>query len=514
MGLFAQPLTSAFYDHTTPPPSTPYSLPPLQPVASTVNIHITNHNHYSVQTPPDSTKYNFGPRGGCNRKSSGTKSVITPSKRVHSKSPLLKRLIQGLTPVYGLLTPAATPSQRPLPVTFGQEQSPLVKQTSQAQKRIDERQQVESTRYRHIESDILQDMPSPADIKFSASAGNREFAVRKHQIDIPSSPPAPLSSNNAVVPEECLTGTVALQTSGKAKPKQTQQKRGIQKTKKAIPSCYNHNLRLPGEEPGVDVVPCDWVRPFNSNRWNNYTNKNAQCGVPKCDVCISHETYGPKSIWALSAPPGHTAESHRLRSRIRYLCSSCPQPAPPPPGGIGPIEMCTCVLRDGEGLPTDMWFQCKDCAETAWLESDVKYGGPDGVLVTRRPRKRKNKYGIIIRPRISKEARLKNRLRIKRCLCGKVCPRDGRYGAWCTWCQCPVSGKDMMELGGAATKSGRAFLPKKDEENDEEGEEKENEMVAGATEQDEIMDDATKDGVNDEEMTNYTDGDSGIDVFE
>lgn len=419
-----------------------------------------------------------------------------------------------MSPVYGLLTPAATPLQRTSAVTLVEEQSPLVKQTSQVQQKIDEsRQHAENTIYRHIESDIVQDMPNPAEIRFSASAGNREFAVRKHQIDIPSSPPAPPFSDNAVVSEDFFTGTVALRTSEKTKPKQAQQAKGIQKAKKTIPACYNHDLRLPGEEPGVDVVPCDWVRPFNPSRWNNYTNKNAQCKVPKCDVCISHETYGPKSIWALSAPTGHTAESHRLRSRIRYLCSRCPQPAPPPPGGVGPIEMCTCVLRDGQGLPTDMWFQCKDCAETAWFESDARYGGPDGVLVTRRPRRRKNKYGIITRPRVSKDTRLKGVWRLKRCVCGRICPRDGRYGAWCTWCQCPVSSRDMMEYGGAATKSGRAFLPKKEEEEDnDDEEEKEDEVVAGTTEQgDEIMDDAKKGEDEDEEMA---DDDSGIDVFE
>ncbi|KAF3194914.1 hypothetical protein TWF225_005532 [Orbilia oligospora] len=520
MGLFQQPLRSTYHDLPTPPPSTPFSLPPLQPLASTVNIHITNHNHYSVQTP-DSAKYNFGPKDKPHWSSSGRKACNTPSRKSQHKSPLLKRLIQGLSPVYGLLTPAATPPQRTSKVTLVEEQSPLVKQNSQAQQKINDKRQVENinTSYRHSESDILQDMPNPADIRFSASAGNREFAVRSSQLDIPSSPLTLLSCDDVLVSEDSALGelAVALRTSKKTGLKRSEQKKRTQKQKQKniIPACYNHDLRLPGEEPGVDVVPCDWVRPYNSSRWNNYTNKNAQCKVPKCDVCISHETYGPKSIWALSAPAGFSAESHRLRSRIRYLCSRCPQPAPLPPGGVGPIEMCTCVLRDGQGLPTDMWFQCKGCAETAWFESDARYGGPDGVLIKRRPRRRKNKYGIIIRPRISKDARLKGGCRIKRCLCGKIVPKDGRYGAWCTWCQCPVAGKDMMEYGGAATKSGRAFLPKKENEDEDEDEGNEDELVAGPTEQeDEIMDDAKKDRDEDEEMAEDTDDDSGIDVFE
>ncbi|KAK6518757.1 hypothetical protein TWF506_005896 [Arthrobotrys conoides] len=511
MGL-QQPLRSTFHDLPTPPPSTPFSLPPLQPLASTVNIHITNHNHYSVQTP-DSAKFNFGPKDRTYRNSSETKTCNTSVQKSQYKSPLLKRLIQGLSPVYGLLTPAATPLKRTSTITLVEEQTPLAKQSSQVQQKPNEKQKqsVENTSYRHLESDIVQDMPNPADVRFSASAGNREFAVRKHQIDIPSSPPAPLSCDDTIFSEDSLAEVSALRVSGKTGPKGIQQKRRTQRQKKIIPACYNHELRLPGEEPGIDVVPCDWVRPYNSSRWNNYTSKNAQCKVPKCDVCISHETYGPKSIWAVSAPEGFSAESHRLRSRIRYLCSRCPQPAPPPPGGVGPIEMCTCVLRDGQGLPTDMWFQCKGCAETAWFESDAKFGGPDGVLVARRPRRRKNKYGIIIRPRISKDTRFKNGWRIKRCLCGKIVPKDGRYGAWCTWCQCPVAGKDMMEHGGAATRSGRAFLPKKEEEEEDD----DDELVAGTTEQeDEIMNDAKKDEDGDEEMADDTDDDSGIDVFE
>ncbi|KAK6503848.1 hypothetical protein TWF481_008854 [Arthrobotrys musiformis] len=517
MGLH-QPLRMTFDDlppSPPSPPSTPFSLPPLPALASTVNIHITNHNHYSVQTPPDSAKYNFGPKDRTNWKSSETSTTCnpTPLKGSPYKSPLLKRLIQGLSPVYGLLTPAATPLQRTSKVTSVEQQSPSVKQNPQLQQKIDERQQVGNTSYRHIESEILQDMPNAAEIRFSASAGNREFAARRRQID---TPPVTSSGDVSLVSEDPLTEAVALRKSEKTKPRQAQKSRGTRKGKKVIPTCYNHELRCPGEEPGVDVVPCDWVRPYNSSRWNDYTNKNAQCKVPKCDVCISNETYGPKSIWKLSAPAGHTAESHRLRSRIRYLCSRCPQPAPPPPGGIGPIEMCTCVLRDGKGLPTDMWFQCKDCAESAWFESDAKYGGPDGVLVTRRARRRKNKYGIIIRPRVSKDARIQKGCRVKRCLCGKMVPKDGRYGTWCTWCQCPVAGKDMMEHGGGATKSGRAFLPRDDEEGNEEEEERDDELAAGSTnhlDEDEIMNDAKDDG-RDQEMADDTDDDSGIDVFE
>ncbi|KAK6331333.1 hypothetical protein TWF730_004415 [Orbilia blumenaviensis] len=510
MGLQQTP-KSSFYGYPTPPPSTPLSLPALPPLASTVNIHITNHNHYSIQTPPDSTKYNFGPKDSTCWKPPVATTSTTPQKGQY-KSPLLQRLIKGLAPVYGLLTPAATPVQRSSTVTLVGEESPSAKKQSlqlqQQQQQIDI-----DTSYRHLESEILQDMPTPAQIRFSASAGNREFAVRQHD-DIPSSPVSLVSDDSAIIPEELLVEAIALRKSGNVRSKRAQPKKAKEKIKKIIPKCYNHDLRFPDEDPGVDVVPCDWVRPYNSNRWNDYKNGDVQCKVPKCDVCISHETYGEKSIWALSAPPGHTAESHRLRSRIRYLCSRCPQPAPPPPGGIGPVEMCTCVLRDAQGLPTDMWFQCKGCAESAWLENDAKFGGPDGVLVTKRPRRRKNKYGIIIRPRVSKEARLNGGHRIKRCVCGKICPKDGRYGAWCTWCQCPVSGKDMMEYGGAATKSGRAFLPKEDDGEDDDNEDKMDTAKDFTGKEDEVTDYGKKDEAEDIDMTDNTDRDSGIVVVE
>ncbi|KAK6515915.1 hypothetical protein TWF281_004507 [Arthrobotrys megalospora] len=512
MGL-EQPRRSTYYDLPTPPPSTPLSLPPLPPLASTVNIHITNHNHYSIQTPPDSAKYNFGPKDRTYWKSSETTttSTTTTSQKVQYKSPLLQRLIQGLSPVYGYLTPAATPLRRTSTVT-SVEESPLVKQSSQAEQTTEERQEVEDTVFRDIEPSTPQDMPYPAQIRFSASAGNRDFAPRTHEHGILSSPPTLPASDDVALSEDSLADVVAVRKSTKRKTTRAEQKKNKRKQSRVIPACYNHDLRLPEIEPGVDVVPCDWIRPFNSSTWNNFTNGDVQCKVPKCDVCISHETYGEKSIWALSAPEGHTAESHRLRSRIRYLCSRCPQPAPPPPGGIGPIEMCTCVLRDGQGIPTDMWFQCKECAESAWFEHDSKYGGPDGVFMTRRAMRRKNKYGIVVRPRMSKAVRQKKGWRVKRCVCGKIAPRDGKYGAWCTWCQLPVAGSEMMELGGAATNSGRAFLPKNEEE--DEGEEGVAEKVTGEPDEAMDVDEDKKDEREDEEMTDDGDCDSGIVVFE
>ncbi|KAJ6256423.1 hypothetical protein Dda_8924 [Drechslerella dactyloides] len=460
------------------PPSTPLAVSrALPPVASTVNIHITNHNHF-ILTPPSTLP---------NQKHANRFTAV-PVQAENASSPLLQRIAPFLSPFYSFLTPAATPKTRTVPV------SPLVGPAEkQTEVQVEETHIVLTSEDFEdsqvvIPADEEEDMP----FSFSAAAGTRSFADRQAQSEsstvVPSSPPQlHLSTDETEVPASELDSTpitspleldFALATAEDSealrrrgaipKPKLQPRKRGADaryphRNRKSIPHCHDHDLRLANEPEGVDVVPCDWVRPHNSQRFNNYTNGDVQCAIPKCDstdaqTCISTETYGPNSVWARTAPPGQTAESHRLRSRIRYLCSRCPQPAPQPPGGMGPIELCTCVLRDADGIPTDMWFQCGECAESAWFDCDSKFGGPDGVLVSRKKaRRRKNKYGVIIRPRLGKGKELVE-WRVKRCTCGRIAPSDGRYGAWCTWCMCPVDGVRGMELGGAATRSGVAFL--------------------------------------------------------
>ncbi|KAF3927945.1 hypothetical protein ABW20_dc0108583 [Dactylellina cionopaga] len=515
-----RPQRSTFHGLPTPPPSTPLSLPPLTPLASTVNIHITNHNHFSIQTPPSSSEHQS--ILAFKNRASLLSSTTTPQRKAENRSPLLKRIIQNLSPIYSYLTPAATPAASPLQrvtsITLTGEENTKV-DTPEVEQPADEQERDlgESEReYDDYESRLLEAMTPAPTYRFSASASNRNYRNRHDDQDSIFSPLSPAFEAREETEEAAeqdistfsqygddeltIIGVSGLQAA--TPKKKTKTKRKYQKPKKQLPQCYDHDLRFPNDPPGCDVVPCDWVRPYNSQRFNNYTNGDVQCRVPKCDTCISHETYGDQSIWKLSAPPGHTAESHRLRSRIRYLCSRCPQPAPSPPGGIGPIEMCTCVLRDVKGLPTDLWFQCQGCAEAAWFEHDSKYGGPDGVLVTRkRARRRKNKYGVIVRPRSpgtggvmkigkgkSTKRVVRKEWRVKRCACGRIAPRDGRHGAWCTWCQCPVDGIRGMELGGAATGSGPSFLAKSDEEEKEESKQEDKLDEADFMEDDEDKD--------------------------
>ncbi|KAF3914319.1 hypothetical protein AA313_de0202284 [Arthrobotrys entomopaga] len=468
MGL-QRPQRSTFHDLPTPPPSTPLSLTPLPPLASTVNIHITNHNHYNIHTPPSTQQKVFGSKNRAALISSS--STSTSSKKAGYKSPLLQRIIQNLSPIYNYLSPAATPvitpSRRVTSISFteGKEDTTWVDEGD-----FEQDETVLDEQLSHIVS-ALNDMPKEPVVRFSAAATNRTY--RRH-VESNDEDVSPFPSSGLDIPEERPEyGEIYIRTPTKtAQENETavtikSSLRGIAATKKLksakpkipLPECYDHDLRFPNQQPGCDVVPCDWVRRYNSQRFNNYSAAYVQCKVPKCDICIAHETYGENSVWARSAPPGHTAESHRLRSRIRYLCKKCPQPAPQPPGGIGPIEMCTCTLRDEKGIPTDMWFQCKDCAESAWFEFDSKFGGPDGFIAkARRPMTRKNKQGVIVRPRRSTRTKGPAPVtRRKRCGCGSFAPVDGRYGAYCTWCNCPVEGREMMEYGGAATRSGNAF---------------------------------------------------------
>ncbi|KAK6355568.1 hypothetical protein TWF696_004668 [Orbilia brochopaga] len=467
----------------SPPPSTPLAAisRALPPVASTVNIHITNHNHF-ILTPPSTLPH----------QKYANRLAAASLQTENTSSPLLQRIAPFLSPLYSLLTPAATPRTvpvSPLTTTAAEEQPQVNVHVEEVEEQVVVTSEdiIESSQTVDIENrqEIVstdEDMP----FSFSAAAGTRSLADRQAQLEtsiiIPSSPPLrhqPTDDSDVLSSE--LDSALTLSTletdptsivaddeeaalrRRAVAPKPKPRKRGIdarypQRNRKSIPRCHDHDARLPDEPEGVDVVPCDWVRSLNPNRFNDYTNGDVQCAIPKCDTCIATETYGPNSVWHRTAPPGQTAESHRLRSRIRYLCSRCPQPAPQPPGGIGPIELCTCVLRDADGIPTDMWFQCRDCAESAWFDYDSKFGGPDGVLMSRkRARRRKNKYGVIIRPRIGKGlGRIE--WRVKRCTCGRIAPQDGRYGAWCTWCMCPVDGERGIEMGGAATGSGVAFL--------------------------------------------------------
>ncbi|EPS45580.1 hypothetical protein H072_431 [Dactylellina haptotyla CBS 200.50] len=473
MGLH-RPQRSSFHDLPTPPPSTPLSLAPLPPLASTVNIHITNHHHhhFGIQTPPSTA-----PRKVIGSKSRAALLSSKSSRKPETKSPLLQRIIQNFSPIYGYLTPAATPAPSPLQITLTGEESTW---EDEEEEEFEEQDLEELSELSSDTATIFDDMPTQPMVRFSASASSRyiedfqtepasetEAEEEESRLLSPTgiwSPPQIDNSSPAssIAEEDTLTrifGTLHGATSSKLRL----QRNHTKKARQQLPQCYDHDLRLPDEEPGCDVVACDWKRKRNPHRFNNYSAGFVQCRVPKCDVCIAHETYGEKSVWKLSAPKGHTAESHRLRSRIRYLCKKCPQPAPAPPGGIGPVELCTCVLRDGDGIPTDMWFQCKDCAESAWFDFDSKFGGVDGILVPpKRARRKKNKYGIIVRPRKTRKQRLLGvkETRIKRCSCGSYAPSDGRYGAYCTWCLCPVVGLEMMELGGAATKSGKQYMPK------------------------------------------------------
>ncbi|KAK6527500.1 hypothetical protein TWF694_004483 [Orbilia ellipsospora] len=465
MGL-QRPQRSTFHDLPTPPPSTPLSVTPLPPLASTVNIHITNHNHYNIHTPPSTQRKVLGSKSRAALLSSTTVS----SKKAGYKSPLLQKIIQNLSPIYNYLTPAATPvitpSRRVTSISFteGGEDTTWVDEED-----FEDDETVIDEQLNHIVS-VLDDMPKEPVVRFSAAATNR--TCRRHvESDDEDVSPFPTSSLDELETEPehmeiCTptkavqqTGTVTIKSALRGAGNSSAKKKKSQKVKFPLPECYDHDLRFPDQPSGCDVVPCDWVRRYNSQRFNNYSAAYVQCKVPKCDICIAHETYGENSVWARSAPPGHTAESHRLRSRIRYLCRKCPQPAPQPPGGIGPIEMCTCTLRDEKGVPTDMWFQCKDCAESAWFEFDSKFGGPDGFIAKpRRPMTRKNKLGVIVRPRRSTRTKSSApQARRKRCGCGSFAPVDGRYGAYCTWCNCPVEGRDMMEYGGAATRSGKSF---------------------------------------------------------
>ncbi|KAF3929400.1 hypothetical protein ABW19_dt0207149 [Dactylella cylindrospora] len=420
----------AAYFPPTPPPSSP-------PLHSTTNGYYTNH----IQ-------------------------LQTPQSQQDHKSPLLQRIIPYFSPIYSYLaTPAATPPPSSLASTEGE-----------------------------LDTDF--DMPMPPPFPFSASATTRGAAIRhpllESDISFFSSEASSLASftGEHYNREQAQIGL----RSARRQAKGQQRKRGKedqQKGKKRkIPSCYEHNHRFPDEEASPDVVPCDWVRPRNSQRFNNYTNADVQCGVPKCENCIADETYGPLSVWQRSAPEGFDAEAHRLRSRVRYLCNRCPQPAAQPLGGVGPIEQCTCVLRDHEGIPTDLYFQCSDCAEACWFEHDSKFGGPEGVLVKRRARRRKNKYGIVVRPRSGKG------WKVKRCVCGRIVPSDAKYGVWCTWCHCPVVGKTAIELGGAATRSGKAFVvdPKANDDSEDEAQGEEDAIDS------------------DEEMEDVEEADSGIEM--
>ncbi|KAF3904412.1 hypothetical protein ABW21_db0204888 [Orbilia brochopaga] len=491
----------------SPPPSTPLAALSrvLPPVASTVNIHITNHNHF-ILTPP-STLSN---QKHANRAAAASVQAENIS---YTSSPLLQRIAPFLSPLYSYLTPAATPRTVPVsPLTKAAEAkvaearvteakvtgAQTVEEPIEVTVHVEEIEQVVTSEDVQDTCQAVESVEEEMPFSLSAAAGTRTLADRQTQLEssitsIPSSPPllhqptddteilsSELDFNSITLPTSDTDPTSVIETDDAdlrrgAKPKQPRpRKRDAgachphHRKANSIPRCYNHDTRLPDEPEGVDVVPCDWVRPFNSQRFNNYTNGDVQCAIPKCDTCIATETYGPNSVWARTAPPGHTAESHRLRSRIRYLCSRCPQPAPAPPGNIGPIELCTCVLRDANGIPTDMWFQCRDCAEAAWFQADSKFGGPDGVLMSRtKARRRKNKYGVIVRPRFNKNSPGRIEWRVKRCGCGRIAPSDGRYGAWCTWCMCPVDGVRGMELGGAATNSGVVFA--QDASNDNSG---------------------------------------------
>lgn len=124
-----------------------------------------------------------------------------------------------------------------------------------------------------------------------------------------------------------------------------------------------------------------------------------------------------------------TAEDHRFASRIRYLCNRCTFPNRPP--GVASTETCICAMRDQEGIPTDMWFQCMSCAESCWMDHDGRFGNPGGKKASLRRPKTKKKDGTWVRPK-ARERRL-----LLRCICGRLAPTKHKRGSWCTWCHCP-----------------------------------------------------------------------------
>lgn len=55
-------------------------------------------------------------------------------------------------------------------------------------------------------------------------------------------------------------------------------------TLQQVPECYEHEIKRPDIPIGGDVVPCDWMRTNNANKFNGFCTKLAQCKVPRCEV--------------------------------------------------------------------------------------------------------------------------------------------------------------------------------------------------------------------------------------